>query len=87
MMKRHHENCLPYIDNIPDIIASPDYIGVNPNEPDPSIELVKIYKDNVLVGIKLDKETDTLYVSTMYALQESKLKRRLHSGRLKPYKG
>lgn len=83
MVKRKHYKCLKYIDYIPDIILNPDYIGVNPNEPEDSIELVKKYADNVMLGIKLDTDGNYLYVSTMYDVQESKISRRLFSGRLK----
>jgi len=83
MLKRKHYKCLKYIDYIPDIIADPDYIGINPNESGASIELVKQYDDHVLLGIKLDMDGRYLYVSTMYDVQESKVLRRLHSGRLK----
>lgn len=83
MLKRKHYKCLKYIDYIPDIINNPDYVGVNPNEEDTSIELVKRYNDNVLIGIKLDKDGEYYYVSTMHDIQESKILRRLHSGRLK----
>ena len=51
MLKRKHYKCLKYIDYIPDIIANPDYIGINPNESGDSIELVKQYDDHVLLGI------------------------------------
>ena len=82
MIKRKHNNCTQYIDCIPDIICSPDFIGVNPNENGPSVEFVKRYDTNVLVGVKLDTYNNYLYVSTMYEVSESKVKRRLHSGRL-----
>lgn len=85
LIKRNHENCLKYIDYISDIIEHPDYIGVNPNEKNASIELVKKYKDNILLGIKVDISTNSLYISTMYDLQESKLQRRIYSGRLVKY--
>ena len=53
MVKRKHFNCLRYIDYIPDIILEPDYIGVNPNEQGLSIELIKRYADNVLIGKRI----------------------------------
>jgi hypothetical protein len=84
MKKRKHFKCLKYIDNISDIIKNPDYIGINPSE-DNSIELIKKFKDNVLIGIKLDTEENYLYVSTMHDVQESKIERRLNGGRLKKY--
>jgi len=82
LIKRNHTNCLPYINRLAEILASPDYIGINPNEADTSIELVKKYAENILVGIKVDISSDTLYVSTMYEIHDSKLQRRIHSGRL-----
>lgn len=86
MLKSKHAKCLKYIDYIPDIIDNPDYIGINPNENGTeSIELIKRYRDNVMIGIKLDKDNDYLYVSTMHDIQESKIERRLHSGRLKNF--
>lgn len=85
MVKRKHYNCLKYIDYIPDIILEPDYVGMNPNEAGKSIELIKRYENNVLVGIKLDSDGEYLYVSTMHDVQESKIIRRLHSGRIKEF--
>jgi len=87
MIKRKHFKCLKYIDFIPDIIANPDYIGISPNEKDgESIEFIRRYEVNVLVGVKLDSKKNYLYVSTVHDIQESKLERRLHSGRIKVYK-
>lgn len=86
MKKRKHFKALKYIENISDIINNPDYIGKNPNENGMSMELVKEYDDNILVGIKLDCDGEYLYISTMFDIQESKIKRRLHSGRLKKIK-
>lgn len=86
MIKSKHYKSLKYIDYIPDIIESPDYIGINPNENGTkSIELIKKYKDNILIGIKLDEENEYLYVSTMHDVQEGKISRRLHSGRIKKF--
>ena len=38
-----------------------------------------------MIGIKLDTEDEYLYVSTMHDVQESKILRRLHSGRIKEF--
>lgn len=85
MLKRKHYKGLKYIDYIPDMIANPDYIGVNPNEKDKTIEIIKCYKDNIILGIKLDSDGEYLYISTVYELQESKIARRIHSGRIKAF--
>lgn len=79
---KRHPNCIKYINNISDIISSPDYIGINPNEPQ-SIELVKKYDKHILIGIKLDLVQAHLYVASLYDIKESKIMRRLKSGRLK----
>ena len=50
---------------LPEIIENPDYVGVNPNENDKSIEFIKKYSKNVLVGVKLEKDGQYLYVSSM----------------------
>jgi len=83
LIKKSHFNCLKHIDDIPDIIKNPDYIGINPNEQGDTIELIKVFNKNILIGIKLDPGEDYLYVSTMHEIQESKLNRRLYSGRIK----
>lgn len=86
MVKSKHFKALKYIDYIPDIIEAPDYVGINPNENGTeSVELIKRYRDNILVGIKLDEENGYLYVSTMHDIQEGKISRRLYSGRIKEF--
>lgn len=83
LIKRKHFNCLKHIDSISDIIENPDYVGINPNENGDTIELIKVFNKNILVGIKLNTNENYLYISTMHEIQESKLQRRLHSGRIK----
>ena len=85
MVKRKHYKCLKYIDYIPDILIDPDYIGINPNEDGDTIELIKVLDKNILVGVKLDIDENYLYVSTMHEIQESKLQRRIHGGRIKKF--
>ena len=84
ILKRHPE-CLKYIGMISTIIASPDYIGINPNEKGCSFELVKVLSENVQIGIKLDSKDDYLYVATLHTITESKLKHGLANGRLKKF--
>ncbi|MCL2020090.1 MAG: PBECR2 nuclease fold domain-containing protein [Oscillospiraceae bacterium] len=84
IIKQKHFNCLKYIDNIPEIIANPDYVGLHKEKGGVfSVEYVKAFKLNVLVAVKVDGKSDYLYVSTVHDVQESKLQRRLHSGRFK----
>ena len=81
-VEKNHLEYIKYLDNIPDIIASPDYIGRNPRE-DKSIEFVKCYEDNIKVAVKLDTKNDYLYVASLYEIKDSKVKKHLESGRLK----
>ena len=83
LIKKSHFNCLKHIDDIPAIIRNPDYIGINPNEQGTTVELIKVFNKNILIGIKLDTDENYLYVSTMHEIQESKLNRRLYSGRIR----
>ena len=75
---------MKYLESIPDIIDCPDYIGINPHEPQ-SIELIKKYDSNILIGIKLDLNQNYLYVASLYEISDAKVSRRLHGGRLKPF--
>ena len=82
---KRHPNCMQYVDLIPQIISSPVYIGVNPNEQGTSFELVKCISDNVQVGIKLDAKENYLYVATLHTITDSKLKHGIQNGRLKKF--
>ena len=81
---KRHPGFEKYMSDIPDIVANPDYIGVNPKENN-SVELIKILDDNILVAIKLDKDDNHLFVASLYNISNSKLQNRLNSGRLKKY--
>lgn len=82
-IRKRHPECLPYLNLLSDIISSPDYIGVNPNEATPSFELVKVINQNIQVGIKLDIKKDYLYVATLHTITEGKLQHGIANGRLK----
>ena len=76
---------MEYIDLIPQIISSPDYIGINPNEKNTSFELVKCISENVQIGIKLDAKDNYLYVATLHTITGSKLRHGIQNGRLKKF--
>lgn len=81
-IKKRHPDELENLRFVPDIIAAPDYVGKNPKEPC-SIELVKILQGNVMVCIKLDRDADYLFVASVFEINDSKLRNRLNSGRLR----
>lgn len=82
-IKKKHKDFLKYLDNISEIIANPDYVGVHPNEPN-SVEMVKIFDDIILVSMNLSMDTEQqyLYVSSLYDISDGKLQNRINSGRL-----
>jgi hypothetical protein len=80
-VNKKHSEYLQYLDKISLIISNPDYIGKHPTIPN-SIELIKVFDENILVSVNLDEVEGYLYVSSLYDVKESKIKRRLHSGRL-----
>ncbi|MGF9710463.1 PBECR2 nuclease fold domain-containing protein, partial [Paenibacillus naphthalenovorans] len=71
---------------IPDMIANPDFIGQHPKVPN-SLEIIKVVSDHLLLSIQLDP-SGYLYVSTFFELNNghNKIKKRLASGRIVPYK-
>ena len=82
ILKRHPE-CVDYLKYIRIIIEHPDYIGINPNQPGTTFELIKEVDKNIQIGIKLDTKNDYLYVATLHSITPSKLKHGLENGRLK----
>ena len=79
LLKRRHYKAAKYLDFIPEIINAPDYAGSY----DGQIELVKVFKDNIFLSIKLDETKDLYYVATLFDVSESKIEAYCKSGRLK----
>ncbi len=76
--KRHPE-CLRYFSRIADIISHPDYVG---RTSDNAFELVKVFDNDLQIGIKVDASEGYCYVATLHIIAHSKVLRRLYSGRL-----
>ena len=79
LINRKHFTAAKYIDYLPEIIESPDYVGYC----DGSIEMVKIFKDNIFISIKLDGKNKQYYVATMFDVRMGKIESYVKSGRLK----
>ena len=79
LLKRKHYKAAKYLDYIPEIISLPDYAGCC----DGQIELVKIFKDNIFLSIKLDATKDLYYVATLFDVSMAKIEAYCKSGRLK----
>ena len=80
---KRHPDCLKYLSSVETIISAPDYIGKSPNEPNSSFEVVKVLDKNVQVAMRLEPEEEYYYIATLHTITDSKLERRIKSGRLK----
>ncbi|MCM1298108.1 MAG: PBECR2 nuclease fold domain-containing protein [Firmicutes bacterium] len=83
-IQKRHPDCLQYLDYISDIIENPDYIGINPSEPN-SIELIKRFDLDIQIAIKLNADNDYYYVASLYNISPSKIQNRLKNGRIKKF--
>lgn len=80
-IQKRHPSCIQYMNNISDIINNPDYIGMNPKEPN-SIELIKNYGLDIQIAVKLNTDNDYYYVASLYNVSSAKMKNRLKIGRI-----
>ena len=80
LIKQKHFIAAKYIDRLNEIIETPDYIGNNNG----NIEIVKIYKENIFITIKLDEKKGRYYVATMFDVKKGKIDAYINSNRLKP---
>jgi hypothetical protein len=82
---RHWAEFMTYHQDIPDMIANPDYAGQNPKEPG-SVELYKVVSDHILIAIKMSPDVG-LFLSSFYNLNNGpdKIQKRLRVGRIHPF--
>ena len=82
-IKRRHPHAFKeYIHKIPEILELPDYIGISEEEC-VRIELIKEYKDMVLLALKLDPDHQ-LFVCSLYIIEPNRVAIREKYGRLLP---
>lgn len=75
-----YENCFA---DIPNIIASPDYISIHPK--DSSISFIKNYSDHISVAIRISPNGKMAY-RTMYPITDAQLTHYIDRGFAWPYK-
>lgn len=83
--KEDYENDEQYeahVNSIPDIVNSPDYVGLNPNGT--GIEFVKKIDDLSMVAIRINRQRNLVFRS-LYPISETKLENRVNSGRWLPF--
>lgn len=79
---RTAEEYYRYLEDIPNIIENPDYIGLPPH--DDSIQYIKIYDNIVLVAIRNSSSCKLSY-RTMYPILEGQLKDYIRKNRAWKY--
>ncbi|MDR2277386.1 MAG: hypothetical protein LBE23_05965 [Vagococcus sp.] len=70
-------------EDIPKILADPDYISIHPK--DESVSFIKQYTEKVSVAIKISSDGKMVY-RTMYPLDESQLETYIKNNRAWKYK-
>lgn len=83
MHSSHPADYVKYKDEIPNILAAPDYVGVNPT--DGSIEYVKEYQvDNEFVKVAVRiSTTSKYYARSIYILNNDRVNNFIAKGTLK----
>ena len=79
--RRHSTAYMKYYNKLSQIIANPDYVGIN--DEDGSLEYVKIFDDNVKIVVRVAGD-EKLYIRSMYTVYKSRTEFFVKSGRLKP---
>lgn len=78
--ERHPYTFKKYFYRLVDMIRMPDYIGIG-HRNNSTIELIKNYKDYILVALKI-QEGRPIFIASMYIITENAMKKRLDAGKL-----
>jgi len=81
VMLRHLLAYTKYQDRLTQIIAEPDYVGIN--DDDGSLIYIKLLEDHVKLVIRITGD-EKLYIRTMYTVYKSRTVESIKSGKLKP---
>lgn len=79
--RRHPYTYKLYFDKLVEVLREPDYIGIDGLAMG-RFELVKWYKDPLLVALKIDEQY-RVFVSSMYIIEPGRIKKRIEYGTLK----
>ena len=79
LLKRKHYTAAKYLDYLPEVLQTPDYVGYIGGV----VELVKLFKEDIFVRVKLDSSRDFYYIATMFDVKKSKIETNVKSGRWK----
>jgi len=77
--RKHPIEYVKYLQDIPDIIENPDYIGVHPRQG--GIEFVKVFDENVMVSVRPSVK-GTLFVRSVCIVSRERIQSYLQKGTL-----
>ncbi|MHB1628775.1 MAG: PBECR3 domain-containing polyvalent protein [Bacilli bacterium] len=80
MKKYHLKDFVAYHKNISSIIRAPDYVGINPN--DGSLQFIKMYDQQVLIGVRFTGSGNVYYARSLYSITQDRFDDYLKAGRL-----
>jgi hypothetical protein len=85
-IKNHHfGNYIKYARHIPNIIAAPDYVGINPS--DGSIQFIKSFGKYVKVAVRV-ADSGEFYVRSLYSMTDKAVFGYIENGKILPvYRG
>lgn len=77
---KHPVEFVKHLQDIPDIIENPDYIGVHPRQG--GVEFVRMFEENgVMVSVRPSAKS-TLFVRSIYAVTDERVQSYLQKGTL-----
>ena len=82
MQGSHPEAYQKYFSRLEDILASPDYVNLNPK--DGSIKYIKTIDEHVVVGVRVSTKGNA-FARTIFTFEDWKLKQYAEGGYLKEH--
>jgi hypothetical protein len=79
---RHPVEFALHLQDIPDIIQNPDYVGIHPKQN--GVEFVKTFAQGIMVSIRLSAK-GVPYVRSLYAVPDKRIQAYLQKGTLLPF--
>lgn len=82
LYKFSNKEKLDILKTMKDVFNNPDYIGEHPKKIGKSLEIIKKIDNNILLSIEIDNKDGYNYISSMYPITDSKLKKRIQANRI-----
>lgn len=84
--KAHPEDFAKYWPRVREIAENPDYAGLH-GPTGKKFEIIKLLDRAVVIGLKIGTEREPLWISTLYHLEERKLRSRIRRKKIRDVNG